>query len=257
MVGAQNGAHQPPVSQWRVPMSNYDAQSILQSTEYRQELAVQKSFMARVYGWMTIGLLATAFTALVVASQPALIHTIFETGTFWVLIIAEFVVAMAFTFALRVIPAPVAAALFLVYSVLTGATLSIVLLVYTSGSVAGTFFITAGMFAGLSLWGYTTGRDLTSIGSFCMMGLFGLIIAIVVNMFLRSDAMNWIISFIGVVVFTGLTAYDTQRIKQSYSNGGGSAAIAQKGALFGAFMLYLDFVNLFIYMLRFMGNRRN
>ena len=131
-------------------MSNYDADSLLSSPEYQAELAAQRTFMARVYGWMTIGLLATAFTALVVASSQDLVKTIFVSGGIWILVIAELAIALGFRAALRVVPVPVAAAMFLVYSVLTGATLSILLLVYTASSVASTFFVTAGMFAGIS-----------------------------------------------------------------------------------------------------------
>lgn len=237
-------------------MTNYDADSILQSPEYRQEVAAQRSFMAGVYGWMTIGLLATALTALVVASSKELLHTVFETGAFWVLIIAELGIAFAFRLALKAVPVPVAAAMFLLYSVLTGATLSFLLIFYTKESVTTTFFITAGMFAGISAYGYVTKRSLNSIGSFCMMGLWGLIIASVVNIFVGSSAMSWLISFIGVIVFTGLTAYDTQRFKQAYAANEPGSAMQRKIALLGAFELYLDFVNLFIYMLRFLGDRR-
>jgi uncharacterized protein len=238
-------------------MSNYDADSLLRSPEYQAELAAQRSFMARVYGWMTIGLLVTAFTALVVASSPELVKTIYVSGGIWVLVIAELAIAFGFGFALRVVPVPLAAAMFLVYSVLTGATLSLVLLVYTASSVAATFFITAGMFAGISAYGYVTKRSLDSIGSFCIMGLWGLIIASVVNIFLHSNGMSWLISFVGVVVFTGLTAYDTQKFKQAYAEGQTGSEMNRKIALMGAFSLYLDFVNLFIYLLRFMGNRRD
>ncbi len=238
-------------------MSTYDAQDILGSAEYRQELAAQRTFMARVYGWMTVGLLATALTSLVVASSPALVKAVFETGAFWVLIIVELGIAFGFRLALRSVPVPLAAGMFLVYSVLTGATLAIVLLVYTFSSVAGTFFITAGMFASMSAYGYVTKKNLDSIGSFCMMGLWGLIIASVVNLFIGSSAMSWLISFIGVIVFTGLTAYDTQKFKQAYAEGGTGSAMNQKIALLGAFELYLDFINLFLYLLRFLGNRRN
>ena len=238
-------------------MSNYDADSLIRSPEYQAELAAQRTFMARVYGWMTIGLLATAFRALVVASSQDLVHTIFVSGGIWILVIAELAIAFGFRAALRVVPAPVAAAMFLVYSVLTGATLSILLLVYTASSVASTFFVTAGMFAGISAYGYVTKRSLNSIGSFCIMGLWGLIIASVVNIFLRSNGMDWLISIVGVIVFTGLTAYHTQLMKQGYAEGEPGTEVNRKYALMGAFALYLDFVNLFIYMLRFMGNRRD
>jgi uncharacterized protein len=210
-----------------------------------------------VYGWMTVGLLATAFTALVVAATPELVKTIFTSGGFWILIIAELAIAFGFRYALRTVPVPLAAAMFLVYSVLTGATLSIVLLIYTASSVAATFFITAGMFAGISAYGYVTKRSLDSIGSFCIMGLWGLIIASVVNLFLQSSGMSWLISFVGVIVFTGLTAYDTQKFKQAYAEGGSGSEMNRKIALLGAFELYLDFINLFLYLLRFLGSRRD
>ena len=238
-------------------MSNFDAESVLRSTEYQQELAVQRTFMAGVYGWMTIGLLATAFTALVVASSPELVKLLFVSGGFWVLVIAELAIAFTFQLALRRVPVPVAAAMFIVYSVLTGATISVILLIYTMSSVAATFFITAGMFAGVSAYGYVTKRSLASVGSFCMMGLWGIIIASVVNFFIGSSGMDWIISFIGVIVFTGLAAYDTQKLKQAYAEGEAGSAMNRKVALLGAFALYLDFINLFLFLLRFLGNRRD
>ena len=238
-------------------MSYYDSESILRSPEYQAELTAQRTFMARVYSWMTIGLLATAFTALVVASSPAMIKTIFASGGFWVLIIAELAIAFSFQWALRFVPVPLAAAMFLVYSVLTGATISIILLVYTVSSVAATFFIAAGMFAGVSAYGYVTKRNLDSIGSFCMMALLGIIIASVVNFFLHSSGLDWMISFIGVIVFTGLAAYDTQKMKQAYAQGESGSAMNRKVALLGAFSLYLDFINLFLFLLRFMGSRRD
>jgi FtsH-binding integral membrane protein len=239
-------------------VSYYEPESILQSNEYRQELAAQRTFMAGVYGWMTIGLLTTALTALVVASSPALLKAIFGSGLFWVLILAELGIAFAFRLALNAMPVALAAILFLVYSVTTGATISIILLIYTRSSVASTFFITAGMFAGISAYGYVTKRSLASIGAFCIMGLWGLLIAMIVNLFLASNAMDWIISIIGVVIFTGLTAYETQKFKQAYAEGGGTGtAMNRKIALLGAFELYLDFINLFLFLLRLLGSRRD
>jgi uncharacterized protein len=238
-------------------MSFYDADSLLRSPEYQAELAAQRTFMARVYGWMTLGLLATAFTALAIASSPAMIKTIFASGGFWILIIAELAIAFSFQWAIRFVPVPLAAAMFIVYSVLTGATISIILLVYTLSSVAATFFIAAGMFAGVSAYGYLTKRNLDSIGSFLIMGLWGVVIASVVNIFLRSDGMSWLISFIGVIVFTGLAAYDTQKMKQAYAQGESGSAMNRKVALLGAFALYLDFINLFLFLLRFLGSRRD
>ncbi|MGN6367957.1 MAG: Bax inhibitor-1/YccA family protein [Phycisphaerae bacterium] len=213
--------------------------------------------MARVYGWMTIGLLCTALTALVVAGNPPLMKTLFTTGAFWVLVIAELGIAFVLSLALNKLPVIAAASLFVLYSVLTGATFSILLYVYTASSVAATFFVTAGMFGAMSVYGLVTRRSLDSLGSFMFMGLIGIVIASIVNIFLHSDAMSWLISFVGVIVFTGLTAYDTQKIKQSYAVGGSGTATNTKVALFGAFALYLEFINLFLMLLRFMGNRRD
>lgn len=238
-------------------MSAYDTDDILQSPAFREELAVQRTYMARVYGWMTIGLLTTALTSLVFASNTALMKAILTGGTYWIFLIAWIGVALIFNFALRVIPTPVAAGLFVLYSILTGAACSVILLIYTLSSVAGTFFITAGMFGGMSAFGYITKRNLDGVGSFCIMGLWGLIIASIVNMFIASSGMQWIISFVGVIVFTGLTAYDTQKIKQSYAMAAPGTAAYQKSALFGAFALYLDFVNLFLYLIQFLGKRKD
>jgi FtsH-binding integral membrane protein len=238
-------------------MTNFDPQTVYQSAEYQQELTAQRTFMSRVYGWMTIGLLVTALTSLFVASDRTLIKSIFQTGLFWVLIIAELGIVLLLSAALRKLPVAVAAGLFLLYSALTGATLSIILLIYTASSVGATFVVTAGMFGSMSLFGYVTKRNLNGLGHFMMMGLFGIIIAMIVNIFLHSDAMAWLISFIGVIVFTGLTAYDTQKIKQQYAVNAAGTAMYQKTALYGAFALYLDFINLFLFLLRFMGNRRN
>jgi uncharacterized protein len=238
-------------------MSYYDADSIVRSPEYQAELAAQRTFMARVYGWMTIGLLATALTALVVAASPEIMRTIFGAGGFWILVIAELGIAYTFRLALRSVPVGLAVGMFIVYSVLTGATLAIVLLIYKLSSVAATFFITAGMFAGISAYGYVTKRSLDSIGSFCIMALWGLIIATVVNIFMQSNGMSWLLSVAGVVIFTGLTAYETQKFKQAYAEGGSGSEMNRKIALLGAFELYLDFVNLFLYMLRFLGSRRD
>jgi FtsH-binding integral membrane protein len=238
-------------------MSNYDVSNITRSEEYQQELAIQKTFMARVYGWMTVGLLTTALTSLAVASNKALIHALFGTNLFWVLIIAWIGVGFAFGFIVRKIPAPLAAALFLVYSVLTGMALSTVLLVYTASSIGAVFFVTAGMFGAMSAYGILTRKDLSSLGSFMFMGLIGLIIASIVNIFLASSMLHWLISVVGVIVFTGLTAYDTQKIKQSYADGEFGSDTFKKTALFGAFVLYLDFINLFLYLLRLLGDRRN
>ncbi len=238
-------------------MSNYDASDILQSPAYQAELGAQRTFMARVYGWMTLGLLATALVALAIDAFGLQRQLFANQGTFLVLVVVQLGIAMGMGFLINKIPAMVAAGLFLLYSVITGVVFSILFLVYTNASIAGTFFITAGMFGTMSVIGYTTKKDLTSMGQLLFMALIGLIIASLVNMFMQSSGLYWLLSFGGVVIFTGLTAYDTQKIKQAYANGAYGSAAFEKTAVYGAFSLYLDFINLFLYMLRFMGNRKN
>jgi uncharacterized protein len=239
-------------------MTQFDAQRIENSVEYQQELAAQRTFMARVYGWMTIGLFVTALIAL--GLNVLFQERIFAMGAgpFYILLFVQFGIALAMGFLVNKMPAPVAAGLFLLYSAITGVVFSILFLVYTKGSIAGTFFITAGMFGATSAWGYVTKKDLSSWGSMLFMALIGLVIASIVNIFLRSSAMMWLCSVAGVVIFTALTAYDTQKIKQSYADGGeyGSSGF-ERTAVFGAFHLYLDFINLFIYLLRLLGSRRD
>ena len=199
-------------------------------------ISVASVFMRHVYQWMTVGLLVTAGTAFFVASSPALLSAIFG-NTFGLIILAIAVFAMPL--------------------VLMGAFLSSVLLVYTGASVMSTFVTCAAMFGGMSIYGTVTKRDLTGMGSFMMMGLFGLIIAMIVNIFLQSSAMTFVISALGVVIFTGLTAYDTQKIRAFGENAPLDDATAiRRGALLGALTLYLDFINLFLMLLRLMGDRR-
>ena len=212
---------------------------------------VASSFMASVYRWMAAGLGLTGLVAFGVASSPAAIHAIFGTPLMWVLVIAQLGVVFLFGRAVRTASMGTVAAMFLGYSALTGATLASVLLAYTRESVASTFFITGGTFLAMSAYGTLTKKSLASWGSFLMMGLVGIIIASLVGLFFHSDALQFIIACAGVVVFTGLTAYDTQRIRQLASAGD------DKLALSGALQLYLDFINLFLMLLRFFGRRRD
>ena len=235
-----------------------DPGAIYQSAEFQQELAIQRTFMARVFGWMTIGLLATALTALVFAGTPALQNAVFgNRGIAIGMLLFYVIVGLGFGFIVRSIPSPVAMTLFIVYSILTGVVFSTLFHVYTSASIYGTFFITSGMFGTMALIGYTTKHDLTSMGSLLFMALIGLVIASIVNMFIANSALYWLISFAGVVIFTGLTAYDVQKIKQAYASGEFGSRAFNNSAIFGAFILYLDFINLFLYLLRFLGNRRD
>jgi FtsH-binding integral membrane protein len=214
---------------------------------------VERRFMTAVYRWMTAGLTVTALVAYSVASsEDALRLVIGNRLVFFGLIIAEFGLVIGLSAAAQRLSAAVAGGLFLLYSALNGATLAVVLLVYTGSSVALAFVTTAGTFGAMSVFATVTRRDLSSWGSFLMMGLIGVVIASVVNVFLHSDMMSFVISCAAVVVFTGLTAYDTQKLRAFARAGGGSAAMPVNGAL----ALYLDFVNLFLALLRLFGRRR-
>jgi len=214
---------------------------------------VERRFMSAVYGWMTGGLALTALVAYVVASTPALRQVVFGSrAVFFGLIIAELGLVIAISAAVNRLSAAAAGGLFALYSALNGATLAAVLLAYTGASVTLAFVSTAGTFAVMSVYGTVTRRDLTSWGSFLFMGLIGVVIASLVNLFLRSSMLSWVVSCMGVVVFTGLTAYDTQKLRALARAGGGAAALPVRGAL----SLYLDFINLFLSLLRLLGNRR-
>ena len=214
------------------------------------------SFLAKVYGWMFVGLLVTAVTAFVVASSPALIELVFASRiVFWMIVIAQ--LGMVFYLSARVekVQPATAGLLFLIYSGLVGVTSSVVLLVFTGASIAQTFIITAGMFGATAVFGTVTKRSLAGIGHFMFMGLIGLLLAMVVGIFWHNDALQFVISVVGVIVFTGLTAWDAQRLKQM-------AVALPDGrvgsyAVVGALSLYLDFINLFFFLLRFMGGRRD
>jgi len=214
------------------------------------------AFLSRVYGWMFAGLLITAVTAFVVASSPALIAAvILNRLVFWALIIAQLGLVFYLSARVEKIAPVTAAGLFVLYSALTGVTSSVILLVYTGASIVSTFIITAGMFGTMAVFGTVTKRSLAGWGQFLFMGLIGIIIASIVGFFFQSDAMQFVISVVGVVVFTGLTAYDAQRLKHM-------AVALPDGrvgayAVVGALSLYLDFINLFFFILRLSGGRRD
>ena len=217
-------------------------------------------FIRSVYNWMAIGLALTGFVAYYVANTPALVELIFGNRLlFFGLIIGELALVFMISARIQKMQASTATALFVVYSILNGATLSFIFLVYTASSITSTFFICAATFVACSIYGWTTKRDLTSMGGFLMMGLIGIIIASLVNMFFRSTAMSMIISYIGVIVFVGLTAYDTQHLKTMALNqpDGLEAGVIRKGAILGALKLYLDFINLFLMLLRILGGGRD
>ena len=218
------------------------------------------SFIRSVYNWMAIGLALTAFTSFFVASTPALLQLIFGNQiVLFGLIIGE--LGMVFYLSARVnkLSAATATSLFVLYSILNGATLASIFIIYTASSIATTFFTCALTFAACSVFGMVTKRDLTSMGGFMMMGLIGIIIASLLNMFFRSPGLSIIISYVGVLVFVGLTAYDTQKLKQMALTmpDDASGAMVRKGAIMGALTLYLDFINLFIMMLHIFGGSRD
>ena len=213
--------------------------------------------MKRVYLRMTIGLLVSAFVALGVASSPTLISILFGNPiVYWGMFIATFIMAFTIPAAMNKLSNGAMIGLFVLFAALMGASLSSIFLVYSLGSITSTFFITAGTFGAMSAYGYFTKTDLTKFGSFLFMALIGLIIASVVNIFLKSATMMWIVSFVGVLIFVGLTAYDTQQVKH-LAAANLDPALTDKLATIGALNLYLDFINLFLYLLRFLGASRD
>jgi len=215
-------------------------------------------FIAQVYNWMFLGLLTTGLVSMFAVRSETFIEMILTNqGILIFLMLAELGMVFTLAGAINKISAKTASILFMVYSVLNGITFSTIFLVYTAQSIASTFFITAATFGALSLYGYRTQKDLTSIGNIAFMGLIGIIIASVVNMFLMSSAMMWITTYIGVLVFVALTAYDTQKLKNMYLGRIVGSEEEAKGAILGALTLYLDFINLFILLLQLFGNRRD
>jgi hypothetical protein len=219
--------------------------------------AEQQRFMVRVYNWMTAGLAITGFMAFYVSNNPTMMNIIFGNPVIpIVLIIAQ--IGLVFWLASRVMQmsASQATGVFMLYAGLTGITFSTIFVVYTSASITSTFLVTAGTFGAMSLYGYTTRKDLTSWGSFLFMGLIGIIIASLVNIFLQNSMMSTVITYAGVLIFVGLTAYDTQKIKEMNIIGNEGTEEDTKEAIRGALTLYLDFINLFLMLLRLMGDRR-
>ena len=216
-----------------------------------------RTFLQRVHFFMSLGLGTTGIVALAVTASPRAMTFLFGNPiVFPALLIAELIMVFSFAPVAARVRASTAAAMFFAYAVLSGVTFASLFLRYTAGSIGSTFLITGGMFAGLSIYGATTKRDLASVGSFCMMGLWGLILASIVNFFLASPMLYWLTTFAGVIVFTGLTAYDTAKLKTLATQAGDSEA-RSKLALQGALVLYLDFINLFLMLLRIFGNRKN
>ena len=214
------------------------------------------ALMRKVYVWMTLALLLTAITAFGVATSPTLLTTIYSSRVvMWGLIFAEFALVIAISGAINKLSLSTATLLFILYSVLNGATLSAIFVIYTNLAIVKAFIVSAGTFGAMAVFGYTTKRDLSTIGRIMFMLLIGIIIASIVNIFLKSGAFDYIISFIGVAVFTGLTAWDSQTITKMLMNQYDMSENSQKIALLGALNLYLDFINLFLYLLRIFGRK--
>jgi FtsH-binding integral membrane protein len=232
-----------------------------------------RAYMLRIYNYMVLGLAITGLAALgiymlSVTTDPSLAvvrvrnimltqvgYTLFVSPVKWVVILAPLALVFFLSFRIQTMRPAAAQLTFWIYAALVGVSLGSIFLIYTHTSIVRVFFITAASFGALSLWGYTTKRDLTGMGSFLIMGLFGIIIASLVNIFLVSSMMQWIISVIGVLVFAGLTAYDTQRLKNEYVYGAMDGDVMERTAIMGALALYLDFLNLFTMLLQLMGNR--
>ncbi len=214
-------------------------------------------YMQKVYNFMAMALTISGVVAFMVSSSPALMQAIFGTPLAWLVMLAPLGFVIFFGYKLNSISSAQAKTYLWIYAGLMGLSLSTIFVAYTGASVARVFFITASVFGGMSFYGYTTKKDLSGFGSFLIMGLIGLIVASLVNIFLKSSAFEFAISLIGTLIFIGLTAYDSQKIKQNYYYVSGDSEMIGKAAVMGALNLYMDFINLFIMLLRFMGDRRD
>ena len=238
-----------------------DYEEITTAYARERELEMSSAFpvlMRKVYLWMTLALVITGFTAYYVAHNETLLTALVSNQIlFWGLVIGEFALVIGLSAAINKLSLTMATLMFVIYSVINGATLSFIFLIYTYSSITNVFFITAGTFAVMTLIGYFIKVDLSSMGKILMMALIGIIIATIVNIFTKSEGLAMILNYLGVLVFVGLTAYDSQKIKQMMMAAPDAGEVAQKMALLGALSLYLDFINLFLYLLRIFGARRD
>jgi FtsH-binding integral membrane protein len=218
-----------------------------------------RAFMLGIYNNMALGLAITAIAALATSylatTNPAVAQALYGSPLKWVVMFAPLVFVFAFSATVNKMQPAKARLVFFAFAAVMGISISWIFLVYTNASIAQTFFVTSAAFAGLSLWGYTTKKDISAWGSFLVMGVIGLIIAMVVNLFLQSSALQFAVSALGVLIFAGLTAYDTQNLKNTYNFVAGDATAAGRVSVIGALRLYLDFLNLFMFLLHFMGGR--
>jgi len=230
------------------------------STPSKDQLGIksyQALFITKVYNWMALALFITGLVSYFVASSPEMLNIIVGSKmVFYGILIAELLLVIYLTRSIQKLSQNMVIAGFLIYAILNGLTMSIIFLIYTSNSIATTFYVTAGTFGAMSLYGYYTKKDLTSLGNMAMMALIGIIIASIVNIFLQNEMMYWIVTYLGVAVFVGLTAYDTQKLKELGSRGFVNDESMEKTSILGALTLYLDFINLFLFLLRIFGSRK-
>ena len=230
------------------------------STPSKDQLGIksyQALFITKVYNWMALALFITGLVSYFVASSPEMLNIIVGSKlVFYGILIAELLLVIYLTRSIQKLSQNMVITGFLIYAILNGLTMSIIFLIYTSNSIATTFYVTAGTFGAMSLYGYYTKKDLTSLGNMAMMALIGIIIASIVNIFLQNEMMYWIITYLGVAVFVGLTAYDTQKLKELGSRGFVNDESMEKTSILGALTLYLDFINLFLFLLRIFGSRK-
>ncbi len=224
--------------------------------ESRTDSVTLVQFFNSVYAWMASGIALSAVVAWWVSTQPGVMQQVFRGPALIILFLVEIGLVMTISWAVNKISAGVATALFMLYSALNGLTLSVIFLVYTNASLVTTFAVTAGTFGAMSVYGFVTKRDLTKLGSLLFMALIGLILATIVNMFWANSILYWIITYAGVLIFTALTAYDTQMLKQIAMETADNPSMAARYAIVGALRLYLDFINLFLFMLRILGDRK-
>lgn len=231
-------------------------QDLNQPFSLENALTRQQEFITKVYSWMFAALVITGAIAYLTSTSAQIMSFVFETSyVFTGLLIGEVLLVIGLSALINKVSSSVAILLFIIYAAVNGLTMSVIFMVYTQSSIATTFFITAATFGAMSLYGYYTKKDLTSWGNLLFMALIGLIIASVVNLFLKNEMLYWIISYAGVLIFVGLTAYDTQKLKNLNMTNADSETV-QKTAIMGALTLYLDFINLFLYLLRLLGRRK-
>lgn len=238
-------------------MNTSSARNLYNLQDLQAQEEIQRRFITRVYAWMTFGLICTAAAAWLTISVPALLEAIISTPFMLVgLFVAEILIVIVLSATINRLSPMVAGILFVGYAALNGVTFSFLILVYTESSIAITFGVTAATFGIMTLFGYTTRRDLTRIGSLLFMGLIGLVLASLLNLFLKNSAIYWITTYVGILIFVGLIAYDTQKLKQMSLSLDEHGEITQKSSILGALALYLDFINLFLLLLRILGRKK-